>query len=520
MTARVAIIGSGPGALACAWQLIARGLRPVVLDAGETLPAPTAALVNELRATWGHWRPAAVDAVTRNPTLKGQPLPKKLVFGSDFLHGHGRRHSPLVNSSFVDPTFALGGYTVAWGGAMLPIRTTDMNGWPIGEDELADGFAQVLARLPFSGSDDGLSAEFPRYGARAQQLEPTSQSRSVMRRLAALARPGLFVSGQARVAVKASDCRYCGMCLSGCPFGVIQTFDQFFPGLAAQGLIEYRGGVVVTRLADTADGVRVHAVNRHNGPLPDQHFDRVFLAAGAIGSTRIALESMQLYDVDVDMLDSQKFAVPLLVPDTATSEPGAGNTLPAVFVDMRLPSTAAHWTHLQISSFSHYALQAMKQRMKLGPLPLHGLARPLTSRLMVGWAGLHSDHSDRFRLRLLRAHQHGRPLLKLQALPTDTTRQTTRRAMAEMRAQLRAAGILALTPGAVIGPPGAGFHFGASLPMQASPTHPLHTDTHGRPNGWRHVHVVDSSVFPTIPATTMVLTIMANAWRIAARAAL
>jgi choline dehydrogenase-like flavoprotein len=41
----------------------------------------------------------------------------------------------------------------------------------------------------------------------------------------------------------------------------------------------------------------------------------------------------------------------------------------------------------------------------------------------------------------------------------------------------------------------------------------------GRPAGWRRIHLVDASVFPTIPATTITYTAMANAHRIAAAAA-
>jgi choline dehydrogenase-like flavoprotein len=32
---------------------------------------------------------------------------------------------------------------------------------------------------------------------------------------------------------------------------------------------------------------------------------------------------------------------------------------------------------------------------------------------------------------------------------------------------------------------------------------------------WDHIHLVDASVFPDVPATTFTLTIMANAHRIA-----
>ena len=45
--------------------------------------------------------------------------------------------------------------------------------------------------------------------------------------------------------------------------------------------------------------------------------------------------------------------------------------------------------------------------------------------------------------------------------------------------------------------------------------HAWETDLLGRPGGWSRVHVVDSSVFPSLPGTTVALLAMANAVRIA-----
>jgi choline dehydrogenase-like flavoprotein len=42
------------------------------------------------------------------------------------------------------------------------------------------------------------------------------------------------------------------------------------------------------------------------------------------------------------------------------------------------------------------------------------------------------------------------------------------------------------------------------------------SDLLGRPMGLARVHLIDASVFPTIPATNITLTLMANAHRIAA----
>jgi len=61
--------------------------------------------------------------------------------------------------------------------------------------------------------------------------------------------------------------------------------------------------------------------------------------------------------------------------------------------------------------------------------------------------------------------------------------------------------------------PGRGFHNGASFPMRKDPAE-LETDILGRPRGWSRLHVVDASSLPSVPATTITFSVMANAHRI------
>ena len=64
-----------------------------------------------------------------------------------------------------------------------------------------------------------------------------------------------------------------------------------------------------------------------------------------------------------------------------------------------------------------------------------------------------------------------------------------------------------------------GYHFGSSFPMCAEPKLPTDTDLLGRPFGWKNVYIVDTSVLPSIPGTSIGLLTMANAHRIATEAA-
>ena len=79
--------------------------------------------------------------------------------------------------------------------------------------------------------------------------------------------------------------------------------------------------------------------------------------------------------------------------------------------------------------------------------------------------------------------------------------------------------MIPLSPGLQIAPPGRGFHSGGTFPMTTSPcaAGPFHSDILGRPAGLQRIHIVDSAIFPSIPATTITLSVMANARRIASR---
>jgi choline dehydrogenase-like flavoprotein len=60
---------------------------------------------------------------------------------------------------------------------------------------------------------------------------------------------------------------------------------------------------------------------------------------------------------------------------------------------------------------------------------------------------------------------------------------------------------------------GKSYHWGGVFPHGESGSR-LSSDPLGRVAPWRRIHLVDSAVLPTVPATTFALTVMANAHRI------
>src|SRR5262249_31150041 len=145
--------------------------------------------------------------------------------------------------------------------------------------------------------------------------------------------------------------------------------------------------------------------------------------------------------------------------------------------------------------------------------PLGGaLTRILAGRMMAMQGYLHSDDSSHLVASIAAADSRG--ALRLEGIVNPAARKTIRRLTRKLLAAGRHTGAYPALPMLHVGAPGDGRHAGGSFPMRREPG-PFETDLEGRPRGCSRIHVVDSSVFPSVPASTITYTVMANAWRIA-----
>jgi choline dehydrogenase-like flavoprotein len=521
---RTAVIGSGPAGIACAKALIRRGLKVEIIDAGDRLPAPQEALKDRLaRQQPTEWSDADIAAATANPTMQGNGFPQKYLFGSDALTGAEKAAAPVdIDWPLRTQSFAAGGFSVAWGAAMLPIQPCDMENWPIAHADLEPSFTRVMGELPLSARPDGLSEQFPLYGAKAEPVPLPQALRAFAADLEKARQPGL-VFGQARLAVRRDDdafgrgCQLCGLCLSGCPYGAIHTMLHELDRLRASDAVRYRDGLLCTEVAETGTSVAVRLMDLAQGTSHQESFDFVFVAAGAVGSLRIALESLLGFDEPVLVKDSQKFILPLARWRAQKVDWPRALALPGLFLDYKAADLSDHWVHAQISAMNGYVLDRLGAGAA-APAWRRRLLRPVAERLLVAWCGLHSDHSSAIEARLLPTNS--RPSLKLTARLNPETSRAIRRASSRLARLVRRARTTAVLPMLQTAPIGGGSHLGGSLPMRERPTSRFETDPLGRLAAWRRVHFVDSSVLPSIPATTLGLTIMANADRIASSAPL
>ena len=521
------VVGSGPTATACAAALLAAGRHVVMVDAGLRLEPERRAAVAALLQSGMPLRPQTAPWLAERAGAPQEKIPQKRLFGSDYPFRFAAEELHIKSHGVgVEPSFALGGFSTVWGAQVAPYRAADIADWPIDLAQLTPHYEACLKLTGIAGEHDDLAALLPLHATAPAKLAMSRQARQMADTMArhrdALRVAGIHF-GRARVAMRSEatesspGCVYCGLCLHGCPHEIIFNAEHTVAAFGQNERFSYRPNIVVQSAGDTASGAQVSGRDRLTGEAVTVEADHVFLGTGTIPTTQILLRSLAAYDRTVEMLDSQYFLLPLVLPrgvDGVRDE--ALHTLCQMFVEIIDPVISPYTVHLQLYSYND--LIGAMVRQKLGPLagPLEGLARQAEGRLMLIQGYLHSAHSAKIAATLRGAP--GADQLELSALANSATRRVIGKVVRKLLRQAPKLGAIALPMLLEVASPGRGFHCGGTFPMRAAPGE-FETDRLGRPAGMRRVHAIDATVFPSIAATTITLTAMANAQRIASEVA-
>ncbi len=377
--------------------------------------------------------------------------------------------------------------------------------------------------MPLSGAEDSLTDSFPMYKT---ELDPIRLPPIVEACLGRLSRSKSLNNredvafGRARLAVRASDgpdglgCVYCGRCYSGCVYDSIHNTDQELGVLERTGQVDYRPDRMVTRIDEGEAWVEL-VCERNDGTSETLRLSRVFVAAGAINSTRLVLESKGLFHRPVPMKSTQGFVVPMLSMVGAPFTWPDANTLTGMFFEFRVPHFPDHWVHTQINAANDLVLARLDYQPQRGRLKDRLLKFGL-GRLLVGFCNFHSADAGGYELTLRPGEKGGRSILDIEPRPSAAYERIAKLGAKRLLSLLSKVGVFPLLP-LMLGDPKrpASWHFGGTLPMSERPGDEMSTDVLGRPRGWKRVHIVDESVFPSIPSTSVALLSMANAARIA-----
>jgi choline dehydrogenase-like flavoprotein len=517
------VIGSGPAGVAAAHALADAGRHVTILDAGDTIEAARMTVFDTLAQSEPEsWPPALAQSARDSFPVTVRHVPLKPAYGSLFPYALDDTDLPVLREGAETlPSLALGGLSNSWGAAMLPVRRRDIRDWPLTLDQLVPHYEAVLRFVPIAAEADELSEILPLYADSPASLRRTPQVDRLLSHMrahaTALGRAG-FSFGASRLAVTASDdpnrCRYSGLCLYGCPYHAIYNAAHTLAALVRDGRVAYRGGVYVDRLAPGDGAVRIQAHERRRPAAKiELSASRVFVACGALSSTRLMLTSLGRVPHARRLLDSQYFLIPMASVRAAPVRVATqGNTLAQVFLELEDDRVSRYTTHMQLYGHNDLVLSTLAARLPLSADRLERVLGPVLGRVIAVQGYLHSHDSPGITVHV------GADGVRLVGEDPAAGASRVRRLVRHLGASARQLGMAPIPGLTQIGRPGKGNHLGGSLPMRRAPGE-METDTLGRLPRWERVHVVDASVLPSVPATTVTLSVMANAHRIATAAA-
>jgi choline dehydrogenase-like flavoprotein len=505
---KVAVLGSGPAGVAAAKALLLHGVSVTMLDAGNTMPAEALSVRDAMAsAVPDEWDSEAVERLNAQGLKDRGHMPLKTTFGSDYPYDFDAdiaEHGASILGSH-----ARGGLSNVWGASILPLSDADIAGWPISMADLAPHYAAVLKWLPHSQVTDELSDTYPLHSSYQRKLGLSRQAHALLGDLRSSAEQlnnsGISF-GQARLAM--SNCFYCGQCLIGCPYQFVYSTNETLDDLRDYPGFTYLGDTLVQGLTEHGSHVALHV--QQAGQLRTIEVERLFMGAGVLGTAKLLMPLLK--EKELLIKDSAYSLIPFLRYDKVPRvEFESLYTLPQLFMEVNVPELTSRNAHLQWYSYNDFYQQEIRKTFGKAYRALPTVfPRQIIERMWTIQGFLHSDDSPEI---LMRFDENFRKI-DLSAVENPKTKKLFKAVLRKLSAMSGEVGGRPVPFFSRVGTAGGGFHAGSSFPMALNPGR-LQSDVSGRPAGLSRIHVVDSSVLPNIASSTITLSVMANAHRIA-----
>lgn len=525
------IIGSGPAGVSCALGLLENGCDVTLIDAGNNLEFDRQFLIEEMATLEPEEWPTSLKRDQRqHQTARLSGVDLKLAYGSSYPYdipkNWEKKPITITKDSGLLPSYCKGGFSSVWGASILPYTAADTKEWPFPISELSPHYKAILDWISFSACKDALEDKFPLFSTNYKNIGLSRQAENIYTQMgknrAALQEAGIFF-GQSRLALQQfeQNCRNCGSCMHGCPYGIIYSSMSSIKNLLKRfSNFDYCPGWIVETLKESGNKVTINFANAGPSVPSSVQASKVFIAAGVIPTAHLILQSLGLENHTIKILDSQYFLMPILQKARYKNISNDRlNTLSQIFIEIFDSEISQNGIHLQLYSYNDLYWHPFSKFGALSPL-ICSFAKPWVERLNVIQGYLHSSDSGYLNL-TLKKDSCSKQYFYLEGIQNKKSKIFIKKIQIKLKREEKKFGFSPMTPSKIltsIGLPGRGFHAGGSFPMSNDPKL-LECGRDGRLNGFRNVHLVDASILPSIPSTTITLSVMANAHRIATEVA-
>lgn len=500
----------------------------------------------------GHERPPAVEPESSfldlretlddpveyflGPKTEGIVYPgsRDTYYGFPPSKAHVFRAAPGFRADYrgIQPSlsFARGGLAEAWTAGSYEYNDDDLRDFAFSHADLAPHYSEVARRIGVGAEDDDLARFIPRAAPYLPALVPDRHSSALLDRYrtrrASLNGRHRFYMGRSRVAALSRDhgdrkgCSRLGRCLWGCPTEAIYSPYYTLRECLADPRFEYIPGVLVQYFEAAENGRIETVVARQIDDGEERRFscDRLILAAGAVASSKIVLDSIYRRTGTIEtlpgLMDNRQVHVPFL-------------TLALMGADIDTSAYQFHhlafgvaqddpqaYVHGQITTLRAASIHPIVQNLPLDLRSAIECFKRIRAGLAVANINLHDTRRSDSTATLARRGETGETELVLNYTSAPEEEEAMNRAIRDVKRALRVLGCF-VPPGMTrVLPKGTSAHYTGTLPMSTT-RRPLTTAPDGRSWDFENLYVIDGAVFPFLPAKNHTFTLMANAVRVA-----
>ena len=375
----------------------------------------------------------------------------------------------------------------------------------------------ALDEMTLTGDDDDLSTLFPLLTSSRPLPKLAERTQRVLARYdarrAEVQSLGITM-GRARLAMRSEDCSLCGLCMTGCPYGLIYSAAHTFDRMRAAGRVDYRSGLLAVNLRERNGIPEVELLDLKSNRVVTMSADRIYVACGGIGTTRLVMGSLGIFDQTVEIGESVQIVMPAISRFATRTDPRNERDFTLNQFNLVYDASGEGYDLCQMHFYPYNPVF----ETSLPRAFQHKLASPLATallrRLSVGLGYIPSWASPKVRITTKQRSEGQLPELVIDREPMSVWPAMFRRMTLAMLRAAPALDLWPILPMTSVSPAAKSYHFGGSFP-HSNRRAGLATDRLGRLDRWESIHLIDASVFPNVPATTFTLTVMANANRIA-----
>jgi len=529
---RIVVIGSGVAASHAALTLLERGLAVEVWDIGrqEVVPEHPGVSLHGLKST--------LEAPTE--FFLGRELEALIPPGTGellrypparrFLLSRQDPHWPFVSDDHFKPylSYSTGGLANGWGANALAYAADDLRGWPLTVEDWAQDYATVARRIPIAGptEDDltpylqGIEPNQPPVALNAADAWLLARYRRKRRGLNAR---GVYL-GHSRMAVRtasfeAGHCDACDRCLWGCPRQAIYepARDTLRRCNAYTGFVHRPNRLVTSLSARDGRITGIRYLDLADNRLREEPCDAVFLAAGALGSGIIFLNTLAQSGLDLTaesegLMDTQVVKLPYValgrIGKPSVERSFQFNRLDLGYVRERGVDAWPRYLHGEVLHLTGLLYHPLIESL---PLPTRWGKR-LFFALKSALGVVTLFFPDRLTAGNRLVLEESTPIPRVRAVYAAPTEQRRYWGHCIGRVQRALLTLGCLPKGAAYSPPGGGIHYAGTIPMGEGPKR---CNAQGRSNLYANLYIADGAAFPSLPSKSITLNLAAHATRVA-----